>query len=359
MRFEAPIWFAAVAVLLLGAFLVRLARRKGSRVNPSVLFSNVDAIEKMKPTWRTRGVKLLVVADVIALILLVVALARPQKGRSDSEVTTEGIDIVLVVDTSSSMAAEDFGGDKTRLAHVVEVMKDFIDKRTSDRIGIVSFATHAYTRCPMTLDYGLLDDIGDYIHQEWQRAYDGMSKKFALEGQNARLTPSERDISGTAIGDGLVAAMARLENSKAKSKVIVLLTDGEQTAGEAEPSASAELAKSLGIKVYTIGAGSNGVVPVRTFDRFRGWVRRMTDQFRIDDRVLKEIAETTGGRYFAARDRQSLEDGYAEISRLERSEIKVKDYREWDERFEPLAYAALCLLFLHAALANTILRTIP
>lgn len=358
MRFDAPYWFAAAAVALAVFFVAWRREKTGRAPRASFLFSSVEFLRDQRPTWRIRGLKALMVFDLIAVLLLTVALARPQMGRSDSVVYADGIDVMLVVDCSGSMAAEDFGGQKTRLAHVAEVMKDFIDHRESDRIGLISFGRAAYTRCPMTLDYGLLDGICDFVHREWQAAFDSSAKKIATERQ-PHFTPQELDQQGTAIGDALVSAVARLENSKAKSRIVILLTDGEQNAGESEPGAAADLAKSLGIKVYTIGIGTNRAVPVRRFDRLQGWGRVLQDGFGFSDKTLKEIAEKTGARYFAATDRKSLEEGYAEISRLERSRIQTKEYKEWDERFEILAWIALGILFTHAVLSQTLLRTAP
>lgn len=356
MRFEAPLWFVAAAAVLAGLFyLHRRGRRAGAAV-PAILFANLDVLAKQAPTWRVKLVRKLWILPLLAMLLMIAALARPQSGRSDSVVLSEGIDIMLIVDTSGSMAAMDFGDQKTRIWHAKEVMKQFVKGRSSDRIGLVSFGMHAYLRCPMTLDYGLLEGFFENVHSEWERAFESGAKKASQ--RNARLTPQERDQQATAVGDGLVAALARLDESPSKSRVVVLLTDGESNAGETEPLVAADLAKSMGVKVYTIGAGSNQRAPVMAYDAFGRKVVAY-QVFPIDEKTLTEMANRTGGRYFPVRDRRSLEATFEEIDKLERSELKVKDYREWDELFQPLAFAALALLCLHALLAQTILRTTP
>jgi Ca-activated chloride channel homolog len=357
MRFDAPWWFAAALMVLAGAAWIVAQMRRGRRSEPAVLFSNVEALAATKPTWRIAGARALGALNVLVLLVLIAALARPQKGKSDSIVYSEGVDIVLVVDTSGSMAAQDFGQGRTRLWHVKEVMKNFVKGRESDRIGLVSFGAHAYTRCPMTLDYDLLEGFLENVHSEWERAHDSLQRKVATQ-RDPRLTPQELDLQATAIGDALVAAIARLEGSKAKSRIIILLTDGESNAGEIQPSAAADLAKEQGVRIYCVGAGSNRQAIVAEYNQLGQRIQR-PQAFRIDEAALEDIAERAGGRYFPAQDRQALEEGYAEIARLERSEVHVKDYREWDERFQPLAWAALALLCLHALAASTIFRTVP
>ena len=359
MQFENPMWFVAAAVVALGAVIRVVYRQAGLWRRPSILFSNLPAMMRPKPTLRTRLFKGFGIVRVLILILLVVSLARPRLGRSDSVITSEGIDIMMVVDASGSMAAEDFGKGQTRLFHVTEVMKEFARGRKDDRIGIISFGAYAYTRCPMTLDYGLLEQFFDQVLKDWEVAYDSLTLKQSKRRRaEIHLTPQEANLEGTAIGDALVAAAGRLQESTAKGKVIVLLTDGASNAGEAEPGAAAELAAEFGIKVYTVGAGSNRPVPVTVYDRF-GRKVKMTQRFPLDEETLEKIATTSDGRYFNAQNRERLEEVYREIDRLERAEIQTKNYREWDERFAPFALGALALLLLEAVLAATVFRTIP
>lgn len=357
MRFESPIWFFAFAAVALGVVALTVLRQSGMLARPALLFANIAPLRRQAPTWRTRLRRLPGVLRIAALSLLILALARPQLGRSDSVITSEGIDIVLAVDTSRSMLAEDFGDGRTRLDHVVDVMGDFVEKRTNDRIGIVSFGKNAYTRCPMTLDHGLLERFLTRVLIEWERAVDGCNRKEATQ-RNPRFTPQEEDVLGTAVGDGLVMAVSRLEESDAKSKVVILLSDGASNSGVTLPGPAAELAAQLGVKVYTIGAGSNRLVPVAFYNRAGQKVKTST-RFEMDEETLRDIADKTGGRYFHASDRDGLERDYEEIDRLERVELKSKDFREWDERFAPWALAALAVLVLELLLAATVLRTLP
>lgn len=356
MRFESPLWFFALAAVALGGVAIVVLRQSGLMARPAILFANLAPLRRQSPTLRTRLRHLPALLRVVALGLLVTALARPQLGRSDSVVTSEGIDIVLAVDTSGSMAAEDFGEGRTRLDHVVEVMREFIVKRPADRIGIVAFGRNAYTRCPLTLDQELLDRFLNRVLSEWERAVDSANRKTA-KGDD-RLTPREANLNGTAIGDGIVMSVSRLEESDAKSRVVVLLSDGKSNAGDTLPGPAAELAGQLGVKVYTIGAGANRRAPIAGYDRLGRPVKRaMRSEF--DEATLKNIAETTGARYFHADSRERLDEIYGEIDRFERVELKSKDFREWDEKFMPWALAALGVLLLEALLAATVLRTLP
>ncbi len=357
MRFESPYWFAAAVVLALGILVRFIYKQAGLRRKPAILFSNLPPMMRQSPTWRMRAKKGFGLIRILALLAIIVALARPQVGRADTVVSSEGIDILLAVDTSGSMRGEDFGGNKTRLEHVAEVMQQFAAGRPADRIGIVSFGKYAYTRCPLTLDHELVSDFLRQIVKDWLEANDSaMRKQAGLD--RSPITPREEDLGGTAIGDGLMAAVGRLEESKAKSKVVILLSDGEQTAGEATPEDAAALAKKFGIKVYAVGAGSDKACVVTVYNRLGNKVK-IRENFRVDEETLKDIAKKTDGMYFHARDRAGLEKVYQAIDELERTEITTKDYQEWNERFMPWAWAALLLLLAEAILGATIFRTIP
>ena len=356
-RFDTPYWLAAGIVVLLGLALSYAVRGADRRPRPALLFSRIPAVLRSGRTWRTRLRREFRILRALILIAIVVALARPQSGRSESRISSEGIDMMLVVDTSNSMVAEDFGQEKTRLHHVVDVMREFVDRRIDDRIGLVSFGRNAWTRCPMTLDHGLLAQFLTEVRDQWLRATDSLARKAARGDPKMQLAPDEEDLMGTAIGDGLVAATARLQKSTAKSKIIILLSDGESNAGDTAPEAAADLAASCGVKVYTVGAGSNGPVLVSQYDRLGRKVKVQT-RFALDEATLTKIAETTGGRYFHAGNRESLEAVFTEIDRLERSKIESQDFREWDEHFMPFAWAALGLLLLEAGLAATVLRSV-
>lgn len=264
-----------------------------------------------------------------ALALAIVALARPQLGYAWEESLTEGIDIAIVLDISGSMGAEDFQ-PKDRLTVAKQVVKEFIAGRTADRIGLVAFSGAAVTRAPLTTDRRMLELITDSL---------------ALN-----TLPD-----GTAIGVGLAAGAARLQDSTAKSKVIVLLTDGVNNHGEIDPRSAAAVCAGLGIKVYTIGVGTAGRahVPVTVTDPISGRseIRRMLMNTEVDKKLLAEIAERTGGRTYLASDRTELRDIFTEIDGLEKTPIAVKRYVRYREAFAPLAWAALALLLMPLPLA--------
>jgi len=269
---------------------------------------------------------------LLALALLVVAFARPQAGHTEEEMTTRGIDILIALDNSTSMAAEDFR-PRNRLAVAKDAVAAFIQGRKSDRIGLVVFAGRGYTACPLTLDTDVLLGL--------------------LGGVDL----AEKD-EGTAIGMGLSLALNRLRGSDAQSKVVVLLTDGRNNRGEIDPSTAAALAKTLGIRVYTVGVGTRGDAPYPVQDPILG-KRYVYLRADLDDDALTGIANATGGRYFRATDRDSLLEIFKAIDALEKSDIKVRHYARWGELFPWLAWPALGLLFLEIGLAHTRLRRLP
>jgi Ca-activated chloride channel family protein len=261
-------------------------------------------------------------ARLLALAALVVALARPQLGYSWEESQTEGIDIQIALDISGSMGAEDFQ-PKDRLTVAKEVVKDFIGKRPADRIGVVVFSGAALTRSPLTTDRAMLDLLVDSVE--------------------LNTLPD-----GTAIGVAIASAAARLKDSEAKSKVIVLVTDGVNNAGEIDPRAAAMVCKGLGIRVYTVGVGTTGratmKVRVRNPLTGREEMRRVAMEVEVDEPLLREIAAATQGRFFRATDPEGLRATFAEIDRLERTERQVKRYVRYREVYRPFAWAAvLCL----------------
>jgi Ca-activated chloride channel homolog len=255
-----------------------------------------------------------------AFALATIALARPQLGYAWEEATTEGIDIQIALDVSGSMAAMDFPPD--RLAAAKRIVREFVAGRTGDRIGLTTFSGSAITRSPLTSDRRMLDEL-----------------VAALE---PTLTPD-----GTAIGVALASAASRLKDSAAKSKVIVLVTDGVNNAGEIDPLSAAAVAEGLGLKVYTVGVGSEGQakVPVQVRNPLTGRVetREVTMRVEVDEKLLAEIARRTGGRFYRAADADALERVFAEIDRLERTPLQVKRYVRYREGFQPLAWAAIAL----------------
>ncbi len=298
----------------------------------SVAYSSLDLLLGAglgASVWKRYGKLALRVA---ALILLTFALARPQTGRAKHTEHAEAVDIMLVLDTSGSMQAQDFE-PKNRLFVAKEVIKEFIAKRTTDRIGLVIFAADAVTQCPLTLDHALLAKLVDAVD-------------FGILDD------------GTAIGMGLANACNRMKTSEAKSKVIVLLTDGQNNAGMVDPTTAARVAESLGIKVYTIGVGTRGRAPIPIDDPVFGR-RLISVDVDIDEVTLRKIAELTDGRYFRATDRQELEGIYARIDELERTKVASETFVEYTERFKWLLLPVLGLLVLELGLEQTILRETP
>ncbi|GAN31650.1 MAG: VWA domain-containing protein [Candidatus Brocadia sp. AMX2] len=306
------------------------------RGTSQVLFSSLDTVKKLKPSFWQRYRYVLIILRSAAIVLLVIALARPQYGNEQTKVTTEGIDIVLAVDVSGSMLAEDFeiGGRRhNRLYVIKQVVKEFIQKRTNDRIGLVVFAGRAYTQCPMTLDYGMLLQL-------LEKAEIGMVE------------------DGTAIGSGIGSSVDRLKNTKAKSKVIILLTDGRNNAGEIDPFTAAEIARTFGIRIYTIGAGTKGLAPFPAVDLFGNTVMKQV-KIDIDDDALREVAKITDGRYYRATDTESLKEIYSQIDKLEKTESEVTQYTEYHELFHYFLLPAFGLLLFELGMTKTKFRKIP
>lgn len=265
---------------------------------------------------------------LLALALLIAACARPQLGFAREENLTEGIDIQVVLDISGSMAAEDFQ-PRNRLAVAKDVMKEFVSKRVGDRVGIVVFAGSALTKAPLTSDHQML--------------------QLLLDSIELHTLPD-----GTAIGMALAAGAARLKDSESKTKVIVLVTDGVNNAGAIDPDSAAAVCEGLGIKVYTIGVGTAGVVPVpmQFRDAFgRLETRRVNMDVEVDEELLKAIADRTGGQFFQAIDPESLRDIFSEIDELEKTPLEIKRYIRYKEAFQPLVQAAMVLLLLPLAFA--------
>ena len=305
------------------------ARRTGR--GGSLVYSDLAAVQRADVRRGGRWRHVLPVLRVLAVAALVVAFARPRAGVTSENVLTEGIDIVLVLDISSSMLAEDI--EPNRIDAAKQVAADFVSGRRNDRIGLVVFAGQAFTQVPLTLDYGVVRELMDELDV-------GMVE------------------DGTAVGMGLATAIKRLNESMAESKVVVLLTDGRNNRGEIDPLTAAQMAQALGVRVYTIGAGSRGTARVPVDDPLLGR-RYATVRVDVDEETLAEVASTTGGQYFRATDTESLASIYQEIDELETTEIEVQNFTRYTELFHfPLA-AGLLLLLMEAGLANTILRKLP
>ena len=332
MVFHDPLLLLLI-VILLPLFIYFQFLRKGS--NP-IIFPSLEPLKNLKPSIFQRYRKGLVILRFVAIVLFVVALARPQYGNEQTKITTEGIDIVLAVDVSGSMLAEDFeisGKRYNRLYVIKQVVKDFIQRRTNDRIGLVVFAGRAYTQCPMTLDYGMLLQLLEKVEI-------GMIE------------------DGTAIGSAIGSSVDRLRSTKAKSKVIILLTDGRNNAGEIDPFTAAEIAKTYGIKIYTIGAGTKGLAPFPAVDLFGNKVMKQV-KIDIDDDALREIAKITDGRYYRATDTESLKEIYSYIDKLEKTKTEVTQYTEYNELFHYFLLPAFGLLLFELGLTKTRFRKIP
>jgi Ca-activated chloride channel family protein len=295
----------------------------------------LETLKALKPARSLAWRKVLLIVRCAAMSLLIMALARPQSGTISTEIITEGVDIMLCLDTSGSMNALDFQLENkrvNRLQVVKKVVDEFIRGRQNDRIGMVVFAEEAFTQCPLTLDYGVLLSFLDRL-------------EIGMAGDT------------TAIGSALATCVKRLKDLKSKSKIIILLTDGRNNTGTISPATAADIAKTHGIKVYTIGAGTEGEAPFLVDSLFgKHYVYQKVD---LDEVTLKEIAQKTGGRYFRATNTEALKTIYQQIDKMEKTEAKMKEYMEYDERFTYFLIPALCLILLEILLANTRFMKIP
>lgn len=290
----------------------------------------------MPRSLKVRFQPLIPLLRALVLILLIIALARPQLGVRKERVIEEGIDIILAIDVSTSMLAEDFtidGKRYNRLDIVKRVLEDFIPRRFNDRLGMVVFAGRPYTVAPLTWDQ-------DWLLQRLAELEIGMVE------------------DGTAIGSAIMTSLNRLKDSEAKSKVLILLTDGKNNRGEIQPEVAAEAAKALGIRIYTIGAGSRGPVPYPVQDSFG---RKFYQKVRIDidDELLTEIAEKTGGHYYRATDTEELYKVYEEIDKLEKSKIEMTEFYRYKEFYPYFILWALIFLSIEIILKNTVMRRLP
>ena len=325
-RFEDP--YFLFLILAIPALVYVYARRRRSG---AIRYSDVESLRQSDVRRTGRRRHALFALRVLALATLIVAFSRPQTGVTSETLSAEGIDIVLAIDVSSSMLAEDL--EPNRLEAAKAVAAEFVEGRRNDRIGLVVFAGEAFTQVPLTLDYSVVTDLLGQIEV-------GMIE------------------DGTAVGMGLATAVKRLQASDAESQVVVLLTDGRNNTGEIGPVTAGQMAQALGVRVYTIGAGSQGMARVPIDDRLRGR-RYVTVEVDIDEASLQEVAETTGGRYFRATNREGLGQIYEEIDALETTEIEVQNFTSYGELFHyPLA-AGLLLLLLEVGLGQTVLRKLP
>jgi len=328
MRFEDPWALVLIVVIVPVIFLNRFKAGK-------LKFSAIHIFKGIKSSSLSWLVYIPLILRCFVIILIVCALARPQSGRKETEILSEGVDIILTIDTSGSMKALDFeleGRRVNRLEAVKEVVADFIEKRPTDRLGMVVFGEKVFTQCPLTRDHGVLNSL-------LKKVFIGMAG------------------DATSIGDAIGVSVKRLKDLKAQSKVVILLTDGRHNAGLLKPEKAAELAKIYNIKVYTIGVGTEGQVPFLV-DTIWG-KRYVYESVDLDEKTLKNVAHITNAYYFRATDRKKLEDIYDEIDSLEKTEVKVKEYMEYEELYHFFLLFATVLLISEIILRNTRLRILP
>ncbi len=330
--------FAQPYFLLFLLLLPVLAWLKGKvGFQPAFLYSSVQLVRGITGITRSRAGSFLLNLRWLALALFIIALARPQLGEGETKITASGIDIVIAIDLSGSMSSEDFqlqGQRVNRLMIAKDVLQKFIAKRPNDRIGLVAFATDAYIAAPLTLDH-------DFLLQNLDRL------EIAAPGKDQ-----------TAIGSALAAALNRLRELKSKSKIVILMTDGQNNAGKVPPLTAAEAAETLKVKVYTIGVGTRGLAPIPYIDAFgrKGYKQQPVD---IDEETLTQIAKRTGGKYYRADKTETLRSIYDEIDRLEKTEIEVKKYQRYREMFPWVALPGLVVLLLEVILNHTVWRKLP
>ncbi len=327
-RFASP---ALLLLLLVPVLLALFPLINRKRIRPATLqYSDLRLTHHLSRSFRQRLRFLLPLLRLMALILLILGLARPQSGSAREIISGEGVDIGIVLDISGSMAALDF--EPNRLGAARQVIHDFIDGRQYDRIGLVIFATEAFSQVPPTLDYRVLKTILDETQVSWDIGLD----------------------SGTAIGLGLANGANMLRDSDAKSRVIILLTDGANNSGQIDPLTAAEIAKALDIRVYTIGAARPGPAALP----FPNGQIEYRDS-EIDEETLQEIADITGGLYFRAEDERGLQEIYDKINELERSQVEVRTFTRYTELMIWFVLPAAFLLFFEILLRRTLLRKIP
>jgi Ca-activated chloride channel homolog len=325
-------WF--LSLLLLLPLLAWLKGRHGQ--GSAFLYSSVDLVRPISGLSRSRAGKVLLSLRWLALALFIVALAQPRLIKGETEIKASGIDIVIAIDLSGSMASEDFvvhGERINRIDLAKQVVGKFIDQRQNDRIGLVAFAGRAYIASPVTLDH-------DYLHKNLERLRLGL-----IEDR-------------TAIGSALAASVNRLRDLKSKSRIVILMTDGQNNAGKIPPLTAAEIAQTLNVKVYTIGVGIRGKAPFPMVDPFGRKVYQPVD-VDIDEDTLTKVAQKTGGRYFRADSAETLNRIYQEIDRMEKTDAKIKKFQQYQELFGEVALAGLAVLVLEMILGHTVWRKLP
>ena len=297
---------------------------------PGITLSSLEGFSGYRPTLRQRLIHFPYILRMLCIALLITVLARPQSSSGGRNISTEGIDIIIAFDVSGSMLAEDFKPNRIEAAKKVGI--EFVEGRPNDRIGLVVFAGESFTQCPLTTDHSVLKNIFKDV-------------------RNNMLT------DGTALGEGLATAITRIKDSKAKSKVIILMTDGVNNAGSIAPALAAEIAKTFHIRVYTVGVGTMGYAPYPIKTPFGIQYQQM--EVQIDEASLKDIAAQTDGKYFRATDNRKLKGIYDAIDKLEKTKVEITEFRKHDEKFLLFALAAALCLALEIVLRYTLLRSMP
>jgi Ca-activated chloride channel family protein len=326
LSFAHPLFFGLLALI---PFMVWWQTRSKTNDSPSFRITTLSGIARIKPTWRVRLRPLLFVLRIICFLALIIALARPQSSNVTESVDSEGVDIVLAVDVSGSMLAEDLKPNRIEAAK--KVAMNFIDQRPTDRIGLVIFSGESFTQCPITIDHNVLKEQLSQI------------KSGVL-------------VDGTAIGMGLATSVDRLRNAKGKSRVIIFLTDGVNNTGLIDPSTALEIAKAYKIRVYTIGVGTEGEAPYPVQTPMG--VQKQMMPVQIDEALLGKIAGQTGGKYYRATSTKSLTTIYKDIDKLEKTKVEVSSFKHYAELFFPFAALALICLAIEMLLRYTVFRSI-
>ncbi len=326
VHFAQPLFFALFALIPL---LIYWYVKPPLRLQGTMIVSSIKSFGSGR-SWKTTLRHALFVLRILAISSIIIALARPQMGSEQQVTSGEGIDIVLCLDISGSMLAQDFTPNRMEAAK--QVAGEFIDRRPTDRIGLVIFAGESFTMCPLTTDHSVL-------------------KNQLFNVQSGLLE------DGTAIGSGLATGVERLRSSQSKSKVIVLLTDGEDNGGRLDPNTAKEIAKSFGVRVYTVGMGTEGFAPVPV--QTSTGVIMQREKVSIDEKLLTQIANETGGNYFRAKDNESLSGIYKEIDQMEKSKFEVNTFTHYTEKFLPFVIAAVTFVLLEWILRLTLFRKFP
>lgn len=326
ISFGQPLFFLLFAIIPL---LIFWKFSKGKKQVAAFSLSTTSGLSNSR-SWKNVVQQSPFIFRLLALSCIIIALARPQVKFDETQSEGEGVDIVLCIDVSGSMTAQDFSPNRMEAAKNVAI--DFVNNRPSDRIGVVIFAGESFTQCPLTTDHYVL------INQIKQ------IRSGLLE-------------DGTAIGSGLATGVERLKNSKSKSKVIILLTDGVNNGGLIDPSTAKEIAKTFKIKVYTIGVGTNGYAPTPVSTQLG--IVMQNQKVAIDEKLLQNIAFETGGKYFRATDNTSLQNIYKEIDRLEKSKVEITTFHRFTEKFYPFIFLAMAFLFIEVILRYTLFKKFP